>query len=156
MLHSTTRSEPLATICSGGAWRKLANGPSGVRRSVGFSGNWNTHALLIALGKLCVAEVSGVTLCNGGCKLPLSVAKLKAGLHVRRKHKHKHTPRVNRDDASTSTRARSFFLCLCLRRTCKPVFRTEVHFVQHCARQKKKQTNTCVTSCREVLSACTL
>ena len=29
-------------------------------------------------------------------------ARLKAGLHVRRKHKHKHKPRVNRDDASTS------------------------------------------------------
>ena len=42
----------------------------------------------------------------------------KTGLHVRRRHKHK--ARVNRDDASTS--ACSFFLRLCWRRTCKPVF----------------------------------
>ena len=40
------------------------------------------------------------------------MSTIQAGLHVRRKRKHK--PRVNRDDASTS--ARSFFLCLCLRR----------------------------------------
>ena len=66
--------------------------------------------------------------------------RLKAGLHVRRKHKHR--PRVNRDDANTSARkSRSAFLflalvssrftrglclclcvCVCLRRTCKPVF----------------------------------
>ena len=44
----------------------------------------------------------------------LNLKRLKAGLHVRRKHKPKHKPRVNRDDASTS--ARSFFLRLCLRR----------------------------------------
>ena len=43
---------------------------------------------------------------------------VKARLHVQRKpkHKHKHKPRVNRDDASTSESARSFFLCFCLRR----------------------------------------
>ena len=41
--------------------------------------------------------------------------RLKASLHVRRKHKRKHKPRVNQDDASTSARkkeTRSFFLCL--------------------------------------------
>ena len=31
-------------------------------------------------------------------------------------HEHKHKPCVNRDDSSTSTSARSFFLRLCLRR----------------------------------------
>ena len=45
---------------------------------------------------------------------------LKAGLHVRRKHKNKHKrkdqTRVNWDDASTSTSARSSLLPLCLRR----------------------------------------
>ena len=53
----------------------------------------------------------GVPFCQG----------FKAGLYVRRKHKHKHKPRVNRDDASTSTSARSFFLRLCLRRPCSHV-----------------------------------
>ena len=50
--------------------------------------------------------------------------RIKAGLHVRRKHehnhKHKHKPRVNQDDASTSARKRNARLCLCLCRTCKP------------------------------------
>ena len=46
-------------------------------------------------------------------------ARLKAGLHVRRKHKHKHKhqPRVNRDDASTSARKRNARLCLRMRRS---------------------------------------
>ena len=48
--------------------------------------------------------------------LNLGVKGLRAGLHVRRKHKRKHKPRVNRDDASTSTRKRTARLCLCLRR----------------------------------------
>ena len=39
----------------------------------------------------------------------------KAGVHVRRNNKHKQKARVNRDDARTSTSARSFFLRLCLR-----------------------------------------
>ena len=38
--------------------------------------------------------------------------RIKAGLHVRRKHKRKHKPPVNRDEASTSTSARSLFLRL--------------------------------------------
>ena len=53
-------------------------------------------------------------------KLGNCMPSLKAGLHVRRKHGHKHKrkhkPRVNRDDASTSTTARSFILRLCLPR----------------------------------------
>ena len=43
-------------------------------------------------------------------------ARVKDGIHVRRKHKqkhkHKHKPRVNRDDTSTSARKRSARLCL--------------------------------------------
>ena len=71
--------------------------------------------------------------------------RVKAGLHVRRKHKHKHKhkhrPRLNRDDASTSARksrrsaflflalpssrfTRGLCLCSCLRRTCKPDLRS--------------------------------
>ena len=47
-----------------------------------------------------------------------------ARLHVRRKHKHK--PRVNRDHASTSTNARSFFLRFCVRRPGSHVARGNV------------------------------
>ena len=71
------------------------------------------------------------------------LSRVKAGLHVRRKHKHKHKhkPRVwtGTTTQATSNSARSFFLrlwlasfrftrwlclclCLCLRRTCKPAF----------------------------------
>ena len=54
--------------------------------------------------------------------------RLKARLHVQRRHKHK--PRVNRGDASTSTSASFFFLrlclCLCLRRTWKPALSDSV------------------------------